>query len=248
MHLGLSNESRSSRSELIRNLDKTMSDLPTWHPGKEQNGRRLLARLRPFAVAAKRKLFDRPVGLGHLGRDSVVAFSTKIVGRKFVSIGERSAIRGQGWIIAVNSYAGKQYTPSIVIADDVYIGGNTAIWAVQRIEIANGCVLSNQVYLTDFFHGFDPEAGLIMQQELQLKGPVYIGPHCFLGFRVSIMPGVTLGERCIVGANSVVTRSFPAYSMIVGSPARLVKTYSHELKRWIASSESGSQLHSQSTH
>jgi lipopolysaccharide O-acetyltransferase len=73
-----------------------------------------------------------------------------------------------------------------------------------------------------------------MQQALISKGPVTIGRRCFLGFRVAVMPGVTLGEHCVVGANSTVTRSFPAYSMIGGSPARLLKTYSLETHQWMA--------------
>jgi acetyltransferase-like isoleucine patch superfamily enzyme len=51
------------------------------------------------------------------------------------------------------------------------------------------------------------------------------------------MPAVTLGPHCIVGANSVVTRSFPGYVMLGGLPARLIKVYSHELKTWVVPSK-----------
>jgi acetyltransferase-like isoleucine patch superfamily enzyme len=76
-----------------------------------------------------------------------------------------------------------------------------------------------------------------MEQSLISKGPVVIGRSCFLGFRVAVMPGVTLGEHCVVGANSTVTRSFPAYSMIGGSPARILKRYSQTLGRWVSAKE-----------
>jgi acetyltransferase-like isoleucine patch superfamily enzyme len=46
-----------------------------------------------------------------------------------------------------------------------------------------------------------------------------------------------LGDHCVVGANSTVTRSFPSYSMIGGSPARLLKRYSHSLEQWVAPDE-----------
>ncbi len=71
-------------------------------------------------------------------------------------------------------------------------------------------MLSEQVYITDLSHGLQPDRGPIMKQPLESKGPVRIGPRCFLGYRTAIMPGVTLGESCVVGANSVVTRSFSA--------------------------------------
>jgi acetyltransferase-like isoleucine patch superfamily enzyme len=47
------------------------------------------------------------------------------------------------------------------------------------------------------------------------------------------MPGVALGDHCIVGANSTVTHSFPAYSMVGGSPARLLKQYCAEDRAWL---------------
>jgi acetyltransferase-like isoleucine patch superfamily enzyme len=134
---------------------------------------------------------------------------------------------------AIRDYQGKKYDSSIVIGNDVYIGRYVFLVAAQGITISSGCVLSEHVYITDENHGYNPLAGPIMQQELESKGPVRIGPNCLLGYRTAVMPGVTLGEWCIVGANSVVTHSFPSYSMIAGAPARLIKVYSHELRQWV---------------
>jgi lipopolysaccharide O-acetyltransferase len=61
---------------------------------------------------------------------------------------------------------------------------------------------------------------------------VEIGNECFLGVRVSIMPGVTLGNHCVVGAHSVVTRSFPDFSMVAGVPARLIRTFDFCKGQW----------------
>ncbi|WP_396275136.1 acyltransferase [Granulicella aggregans] len=72
-----------------------------------------------------------------------------------------------------------------------------------------------------------------MRQNLESKGPIVIGDNCFLGYRVAVTPGVTLGEWCVVGANSVVTKSFPPYSMIAGAPARMIKRYSLEERAWV---------------
>ena len=61
-----------------------------------------------------------------------------------------------------------------------------------------------------------------------IKDRVTIGDHCWLGANSIIMPGVVLGKFCIVAANSFVNKSFPEYSVIGGSPARLIRTLSED--------------------
>lgn len=150
-------------------------------------------------------------------------------------IGKETAIYPDAYISTVKEWAGFRYTPEIKIGDGVYIGRHLFIAAIDSVIIDNGCVLSEYVYITDHAHGLHPERGPIMKQRLESKGPVRIGRHCFLGFRASIMPGVTLGDHCVVGANSVVTRSFPAYSMVAGCPAKVVKVFSLESGAWLGS-------------
>lgn len=66
-----------------------------------------------------------------------------------------------------------------------------------------------------------------------VASPVTIGRGCWIGEKVSIMPGVVLGNKCVVGANSVVTKSFPDYCIIGGIPARIIKKYDFIEHRWV---------------
>lgn len=177
-------------------------------------------------------LLFRPRGIS-LGKKSFVHRPWTIHSPSSIVIGDRTLIRADSYLSAIKEYAGNTYRPRIAIGDDVYIGRHCYFTAMQSIEVQDGCVLSEHVYITDLMHGFHPDRGLILYQPLESKGPVVIGAHSFLGYRVSIMPGVTLGKHCVVGANSVVTRSFPDYSMVAGVPARLIRSFSPSQGVWL---------------
>jgi acetyltransferase-like isoleucine patch superfamily enzyme len=173
-------------------------------------------------------------GLAKMGKNSFISLPRRIGLRSFVEVGSNTHIHSHACIVPIAQYNDVKFTPNIKIGDDVYIGRYLQIACIDRIFIDDGCVLSDHIYITDTFHGFDPTKGSIMSQNLTSKGGIKIGKSSFIGYRVCIMPGVTLGKHCVVGANSVVTKSFPDYSMIAGSPARLVKTFSFEKQDWVA--------------
>jgi acetyltransferase-like isoleucine patch superfamily enzyme len=157
------------------------------------------------------------------GVDSFVRRPWLWFNRDAIKVGKNVFIGRESVFHPVTKYAGVSHTPSIKVGDGTYIGGYCQIHAMGRIEIGPECVLSEHVYISDIAHGMQILPTPIMEQPLESKGPVLIGRRVFLGYRVAVLPGVELGDHCIVGTNSVVTRSFPAGSVIAGSPARLMK-------------------------
>jgi acetyltransferase-like isoleucine patch superfamily enzyme len=133
----------------------------------------------------------------------------------------------------ISEYANVQYSPKVEIGSNVYIGPHLYMVCVGRVSIGDRSVLSEHVYIHDNNHGFDPTHGPIMQQKLVHSGDITIGKDCFLGYRTAILPGVTLGDHCVVGTGAVVTKSFPSFSMIAGVPAILLKRYSFEEEAWV---------------
>ncbi len=60
-------------------------------------------------------------------------------------------------------------------------------------------------------------------QGFTTKGPTRIGDNVWCGANVVVTTGVTIGERCVIGANSVVTESIPPFSIAAGAPARVLR-------------------------
>ncbi len=188
--------------------------------------------LKPLRRLGKRILYS-PRGV-RMGNHSYIQLPRWIESPDCLQVGANTVILPGARISAIRRYCNFVYEPKIRIGDGVYIGRHAYFVAIDSIEIDDGCVLSEYVYITDLAHGLHPDKGPIMEQPLESKGPVQIGKSCFLGFRVSVMPGVSLGEHCIVGANSVVTKSFPAGSMIAGCPAVLIKKFDRASGQWIS--------------
>lgn len=192
----------------------------------------MFAKIRNLIKQFAKRIWFRPRGL-RMGEGSVVRRPWTIKNPGRIVAGKRTRIGRHVVFNALSDYEGMAHDGHIVLGDDVYIGGHSQVHAMNLVEIGDGCVLSEHVYVSDIAHGLDPRSGLIMKQPLESKGPVRIGKHVFVGYGCSVLPGVTLGDHCIVGTRSTVTRSFPAYSMVAGSPARLIKVYDQQSGNWI---------------
>jgi len=168
-----------------------------------------------------------------IGKNSKIFPARRVDGEQYIVIGDNTTIMPDAWLSAYDKYWNFTYKPSINIGNSVYIGSRACITGINKITIGDYCVISEDVYISDHMHGVNPENGPIARQALISKGEVNVGENTFLGFRVSVLPGVSLGKNCVVGAHSVVTHSFPDYSMIAGIPARLIKRYSFEIHEWV---------------
>ena len=95
--------------------------------------------------------------------------------------------------------------------------------AVELVEIGANCMFANGCFVTDGNHRFDDPELPVPWQGFTTKGPTRVGDNVWCGANVVITSGVTVGERCVIGANSVVTQDLPPFSIAGGIPAKVLK-------------------------
>lgn len=96
------------------------------------------------------------------------------------------------------------------------------------------CVLIGpNVYISDQNHTYSDISVPIMQQGYTTKGPLSIGDNTWIGTHACIIGNITIGKGCVIGANSVVTKDVPDYSVVVGNPGKIVKQYDLQKCEWV---------------
>jgi acetyltransferase-like isoleucine patch superfamily enzyme len=113
----------------------------------------------------------------------------------------------------------------IRIGSGTFLNLNVMVAAMELVEIGDHCMFANGCFVTDANHRFDDPTRPVTWQGFTSKGPTRIGDNVWCGAHVVITSGVTVGERSVIGANSVVTENLPPYSIAVGAPARVVRTW-----------------------
>ena len=93
----------------------------------------------------------------------------------------------------------------IRIGAGCFLNLGVMVAAVELVEIGDHCMFANGCFVTDADHRFDDPVKPVPWQGFTSKGPTRIGDNVWCGANVVITSGVTIGERCVIGANSVVT-------------------------------------------
>jgi len=96
--------------------------------------------------------------------------------------------------------------------------------SVELVEIGDHCMFANGCFVTDVNHRFDDPEKPVTWQGFTTKGPTRVGDNVWCGANVVVTSGVTIGERCVIGANSVVTEDLPPFAIAAGAPARVLRT------------------------
>lgn len=125
----------------------------------------------------------------------------------------------------------------LCIGENVHVGDNVHIAVAEQVSIGDNCLFASKIFITDLDHGMyaGPDPSLPTSDpntRILVSTPVSIGKNVWLGENVCVLKGVSIGDGCIIGANSVVTKSIPAQSIAVGAPARVIKRFDETSNAW----------------
>ncbi len=111
----------------------------------------------------------------------------------------------------------------IVIGSGSFLNLGVMVAAAELVEIGEHCMFANGCFVTDADHRFDDPDKPVPWQGFATKGPTRVGDNVWCGAHVVVTGGVSIGERCVIGANSVVTNDIPPFSVAAGAPARVLR-------------------------
>jgi acetyltransferase-like isoleucine patch superfamily enzyme len=125
------------------------------------------------------------------------------------------------WVHIGDGTALRCHEGTLSVGDKVVFGRNNVVNAYLDISIGTASIIADMVYVTDFDHAF-VDASVPIKDQGIVKSPVRIGADVWLGVKVTVLRGTTVGDGSVVGANAVVSRDVPANGVAVGVPARVV--------------------------
>ena len=161
---------------------------------------------------------------GKIGMPSYIAPTTFLLGSRRIFLGRR--VRILPGLRAEAHGDGR-----IFIHDNVAIGQDFHIAAGGDLHVGAGTLISGSVMITDLDHEYSDVTKPVSEQPMVYKR-TEVGEKCFIGIGARLQAGTVLGDGCIVGTNSVVRGVFAPHSVIVGAPARVVKTWNNETQQW----------------
>lgn len=182
----------------------------------------ILNKLRWHFVCKKMKCYGGKDGLDFRG---------KIFGPEGISIGNGLAVQKGFYIETIRSYEGRVYEPELIIGDNFFARNNLRLTCAKKLKIGSNVTIAGDVFITDYSHGTNPTALNYRKTPLDVR-PVEIGDGCWIGEKSIVLPGVSIGEKSIIGGGSVVSKSIPAYSIAVGNPCKVIKIWNKKTNRW----------------
>ena len=157
------------------------------------------------------------------GKDSRICRNTRIDVMPFnnFSLGKDSTIED---FCTINNGVG-----DVIIGDRSRIGMSNVL--IGPVLIGNDVMFAQNIVLSGLNHGYEKIDVVPHKQEV-VKKQIIVQDEVWIGANSVVVAGVTIGKHSVVAAGSVVTKDVPAFSVVAGNPAKLLKKYNFETNKW----------------
>jgi acetyltransferase-like isoleucine patch superfamily enzyme len=169
---------------------------------------------------------------GSFGPDSQLGRDWELISAENVFIGQRVHIGRRATIQTITFHNDRQYSPRLTIGDDTSIENDFRVTCNHRVEIGCHVMIAGKVFMSDHNHEFEDPDLAVKHQPITTGSGLIIADDCHIGEGVSIFGSVEIGRHCIIGAGSIITKSIPEYSVVVGAPGRVIKRYDRTSGSW----------------
>jgi acetyltransferase-like isoleucine patch superfamily enzyme len=149
-----------------------------------------------------------------------------------IELGNSVIIRKDAWLSIITESNSEL---NLVIEDNCLIGARSVISTKNSIHLEHDVILATSVLIMDHNHAYEDIHLPIRLQGITAGGKIRIQHGCWIGQGAAIVCNegeLVIGHNSVIAANSLVTRSFPPYSVIIGNPGRLARYFDREKGAW----------------
>ena len=135
---------------------------------------------------------------------------------------------GEGTLLEPGCWITMAPEARISIGAGCFLNKNTMLAAQESIEIGDHVMFANNCFVGDADHRYDDPEAPVPHQGFVARGPVRIGDNVWFGVGCVVTGGVEIGERAVIGSNSVVTKDVPPRTIAAGVPAKVLREIEYE--------------------
>lgn len=171
--------------------------------------------------------------------DFTIDPTVQILGLAAVRIGQGSVIGEYCWLNVNTPY---EKGIAISIGSHCFIGRRNFFNSGTMIEVGDYGLTGPDCHFLGSDHSIEDPFRPYVGQASKPRGEIRLGPNCWLGSRVTILGPSRVGYGSVIGANALVKGDVPPLSIVIGSPAVVVKRYSPSKEAWIKAEEFGDEV------
>lgn len=210
---------RSDRPIVERIINRFKSEMP----------RETRLRLHQLKEAARLLFYRRDVG-----RHTYIAPSVHVLGWRSISIGHSSAISEGTWL---NVNQRTRDHKHIVIGNNCFIGKRNFFSSGWQIHVSDYCMTGLDCRLMSGDHHFDSPMVPYVVGGVTNEKVIRLGANVRLGAGVAVVGNVSIGHGSVIGAESMVSKDIPPFSIAFGNPCRVHKRFDFSLSQWVSTSD-----------